>query len=82
MLKTQANVENQPEVSERVCECDWCEPVAPGLWTWVPKKVGRELVRCKDCKHCDLVRGEPYCLRLAVETDPDGFCHWGERRRT
>ena len=55
-------------------------------------KAGREiytLVRCRDCKHYyehseeDLVycinrpilRGDKY-----VETEPDGYCAWGERK--
>lgn len=74
--------EPEPLVRERVCECTWCEPFGDGLWAWEPRTNGSDfVVRCKDCRHFRDVRGEPYCLRLAVETDPGGFCHRGERRR-
>lgn len=44
-------------------------------------KLGKRVVRCKDCKHyqhnsfprCDL-------YSIAHEVEPDGFCAWGELR--
>jgi len=47
---------------------------------WEPTK---ELVRCKDCKKCDLPEEEPYengyCSRCGYVT-MDWFCAEGERR--
>lgn len=54
-------------------------------------KKTHELVRCRDCKHYyehseeDMV----YCINRSIfsgakakyaETEPDGYCAWGERR--
>ena len=51
-----------------------------------------EIVRCRDCECYEYAevhrfdgsrRREPTCARLtgcAVETQPDGFCKWGERK--
>lgn len=45
-----------------------------------------EIVRCRDCKRC--VRYETWnpegeafnCNHWGSDTEPDGFCKWGERR--
>lgn len=48
-----------------------------------------EIVRCRDCKHCEIeevdydmgeVRNELECYLTGLETKPDGFCSWGERK--
>lgn len=49
-----------------------------------------EVVRCKDCKHCDTfyprkeIGKEPtqvwYCDRYRCHREPDDFCSYGERR--
>ena len=44
---------------------------------------GEEVVRCKDCKHCQRQEGqEPWlsCLKLKMTTTPYWFCADGERR--
>lgn len=54
--------------------------------------VREEIVRCRDCKSVEntlcfsdgdrgsVARNVPFCVKLRRETDPDGFCAWGERR--
>ena len=39
---------------------------------------GEEIVRCRDCKHLNIV-GKCPCGFWALET-LDGFCSWGERK--
>lgn len=47
-----------------------------------------EIVRCRDCKHCEIeevdygmgeVRNELECYLTGLETKPNGFCSWGVR---
>lgn len=47
-----------------------------------------EIVRCRDCKHCDIdevdygegeIHNELECYLTGLETKPNGFCSWGER---
>ena len=41
-----------------------------------------ELVRCKDCKHCDTDTLEHcWCMILARSREPDWFCADGERKQ-
>ena len=62
-------------------------------WCWYPKpNYNERIVRCKDCKFClekcKYFNGSPVCVRCgseidgfdAFETEPDGFCKWGEPR--
>ena len=49
-----------------------------------------EVVRCKDCKHCEIadngkIRKKIYCFQPApikqiVETEENRFCSYGERK--
>ena len=41
-----------------------------------------ELIRCKDCKHCDDKSNSPWmnCMRLRMTTTPYWFCADGERK--
>ena len=41
-----------------------------------------EIVRCKDCKHGQLIQGEIWCHKYVPRTmiPPDWFCADGERR--
>ena len=48
-----------------------------------------EIVRCRDCKHCEVeevdygmgeIRNEHECLISGLSVNPDSFCSWGERR--
>lgn len=49
-------------------------------------KQREEIVRCRDCKHCKRRNGilpPTVCERWGYynfETEPDGFCAWGERK--
>ena len=36
-----------------------------------------EVVRCKDCKYYD---GGYRCCATDIWTNPNGYCHYGERR--
>ena len=44
------------------------------------------VVKCRDCKLCDerygrmLCRRDMSCDEIALDTEPDGFCAWGERK--
>ena len=43
-----------------------------------------EVVRCRDCKHCDpenLRCDHPMGTNLPLHRKPDDFCSYGERRR-
>lgn len=48
-----------------------------------------EIVRCRDCKHCEVeevdygmgeIRNEHECLISGLSVNQDSFCSWGERR--
>jgi hypothetical protein len=43
-----------------------------------------EIVRCKGCKWLkqrdEECGGRDWCKRMSFETQPEGFCAWGERR--
>lgn len=50
---------------------------------------GEEIVRCRDCGHCETeevdydmgeVRDELECYLTGLEVKPDGFCSRGKRR--
>ena len=36
-----------------------------------------EVVRCRDCKHSDMIDCTRYCFHWERNTDDDGFCHEG-----
>ena len=50
---------------------------------------GEEIVRCRDCIHCEeAINGKALCERFSMEgsggrlyptVEWDGFCKWGER---
>ena len=56
-------------------------------WSWLP--VLEEIVRCRDCIHCEeAINGKALCERFSMEgsggtlyptVEWDGFCKWGER---
>lgn len=52
-----------------------------GMVEFVPRE---ELIRCRDCKHIWEIdkRAVPMCKRTSLWTSMDGFCAWGERRRS
>ena len=39
-----------------------------------------DITRCKDCKHFGTDPKWPICSEHDVETDPDYFCSWAERK--
>lgn len=51
--------------------------------------LGEEIVRCRDCIHCEeAINGKALCERFSMEgslgtlyptVEWDGFCKWGER---
>ena len=44
-----------------------------------------EVVRCKDCKHCDPENGHcdhTLSTSLPFSRKPDDYCSYGERRKT
>ena len=49
-------------------------------------KIEGELIRCKDCKYCEYgeciihQRSSGTGLAINEETDPNGYCHRGERK--
>lgn len=53
---------------------------------WIPDAhLYREpIVRCKDCRHFTAGNREyatcDWCDWWSSDTEPDGFCAWGERR--
>ena len=43
---------------------------------------GRELTRCRDCRHWATERRFTFgCVGKSGKPDPDGYCAWGERRK-
>lgn len=36
-----------------------------------------KVVRCKDCKHCELMKYTFYCHHWSRNTDEDGYCYEG-----
>lgn len=69
---------------------EWCEKIIdsphPNLLRdcqyWHERKDMVEVVRCKDCKHW---MNEHLCKKLSayygsIDTDPDFFCGYAERR--
>lgn len=71
-------------MSEFIIECEY--DFDDG---WIPGEHREEIVRCRDCKHyeywtfrdgriaADCARGGDYLF----DTEPNGFCAWGERRQ-
>ena len=56
-------------------------------------KRGEEIVRCRDCKWfmserksetrgCFEILHPAFCNKHITNTEPDGFCSWGERRES
>ena len=43
---------------------------------WI-RRHGKELIRCKDCKH--YLAGQ-YCLNIDDYSKPTDFCSWAERK--
>lgn len=45
---------------------------------------GEQIVRCRDCVHfvpeSNGYVAHDWCSELEFNTEPDGFCAWGERR--
>ena len=69
--------------------CDSYECYSPDM-SKIPTADVVEVVRCKDCKYSSkekrydtdeeyLACGE-WCYYDSVETEPDGFCSYGERK--
>ena len=76
LLKEQETVEHAKEV---LCKNGWEKMRYPagtiGKWD------DPEIVRCKDCKHCDTDTLEHcWCMILARSREPDWFCADGERQ--
>lgn len=69
-------------MAEHVCELT---PMDSETWETT---IGVEVVRCRDCKLCDerygrmLCRRDMSCDEIALDVKPDGFCAWGERRKS
>lgn len=55
-------------MSEFIIECNYTYTDRNG-------KPCEEIVRCKDCKHCDTYY---FCRLLSRFVAPDGFCAWGK----
>ena len=59
----------------------------PKFYEWLGKQPTVDavpVVRCKDCKHYDVINGEnhvfPYCREWLGETERHGYCHKAERK--
>ena len=69
-----AHGENGKIMSEWICELD------------EGQHGKEEIIRCRDCKRCARYEtwnpeGEAFnCNFWWSDTEPDGFCAWGERR--
>ena len=59
-------------MSEFIIECEY--DFDDG---WIPGEHRDEIVRCRDCKHLNIV-GKCPCGFWALE-NLNGFCAWGER---
>ena len=55
------------------------EFIVYGYEDWVSSVIISELVRCKDCKHCQDGMYGVRCEYMGVYTEEDNFCKWGER---
>lgn len=48
--------------------------------------IREQVVRCRDCKHCELWHDKWTCHHFSMSSragwpvEPNGFCKWGERR--
>ena len=46
--------------------------------------MAQEVVRCRDCKHCDEEHygawGRVWHCEKFGDVEPDGYCAWGERK--
>lgn len=74
-------------MSEYITKCSECVGINGNRFV-VPDYLdtSKEIVRCRDCKHCEAVDGmfggeSLACGRFDEATvKPDGFCAWGELR--
>lgn len=61
-----------------------CDHIANNIWDvshrWVDSGECDEVVRCRDCVSFDDAIGAGWCWACDCGTQPDGFCHRGERR--
>ena len=52
------------------------------MTSFIPNIDAEPVVRCKDCKHCagPSRKGRHVCVYWNHLTDPNGYCHMGEKR--
>lgn len=72
-------------VEDMAAACENIIDRLPGLCTYA-KEVSDvvEVVRCKDCKHCDPENGHcdhSLSTSLPFSRKPDDYCSYGERRK-